>query len=263
MLKALGALCSEATRCNTLSRLFLDEFSTWEERPGPPMYDYWGPGNRAYSKIADGLDTLRQIREARETCYSPELADAWEYVEQGTLSDPLQQYRVGDSVFSMAHEAALTQGHDLLEMAGSAGIVPSDSADLEENFETVERAVKFFSGVKFHDLNAMIRREYLKAIALRGADQKSETGAVAVSVKNPPVRADNVKVSDVSYPENPDIRDLCLELAKEKAKPASVRRSNREVARDLLGCDDRKTTSVLRQAARFPHLWKQTDSADN
>jgi|GEM_PF-3434906 hypothetical protein len=75
--------------------------------------------------------------------------------------------------------------------------------------------------------------------------------------------AESPKSPQVSYPKDPDVKDLCEALAKELAKPESDRRSNIQVARDFFeesesdpNKRENKAQSRLREARKFPHLWK-------
>jgi hypothetical protein len=60
-------------------------------------------------------------------------------------------------------------------------------------------------------------------------------------------------------PESQEVRDLCQKLQREL--PEGHKQS--EIARDVAGGDDKKAQSLLRQARRFPHLWKNSDSSDS
>lgn len=58
-------------------------------------------------------------------------------------------------------------------------------------------------------------------------------------------------------PESQEVRDLCYKLRKELGEG----RSQMAIARELTGeseGDDRRARSLLRQARRFPHLWKKS-----
>jgi hypothetical protein len=65
---------------------------------------------------------------------------------------------------------------------------------------------------------------------------------------------DRLNSSGMPWPDNPDVRDLCKDLAEK-----SHRMSHIEVAREFTGeqpGDDKKARSLLRQARRFRHLWE-------
>lgn len=66
------------------------------------------------------------------------------------------------------------------------------------------------------------------------------------------------KSSDQRVPESADVRDLCAMLQKHAGRGKSLI----QIARDFTHekpRKDRKARSLLRQAQRYPHLWKSAD----
>jgi hypothetical protein len=67
------------------------------------------------------------------------------------------------------------------------------------------------------------------------------------------------KKSSGKHPDTADVRDLCAMLAD----PANRGKPKIGIARSLTkerAGKDKKAHSLLRQARRFPHLWRQADS---
>jgi hypothetical protein len=67
--------------------------------------------------------------------------------------------------------------------------------------------------------------------------------------------ADNPQNIGSRWPDNHDVRDLCILLSK-----LSGQKSDAEIARDftreVMG-RDKKAKNLLRQARRYRHLWKR------
>lgn len=73
---------------------------------------------------------------------------------------------------------------------------------------------------------------------------------------------DKAKNPHAKQPDNPDVRDLCHLLAKEQSHIHSGKKSTISIAREFTHekpNKDRKARSLLRQARRYPHLWKSAD----
>lgn len=68
--------------------------------------------------------------------------------------------------------------------------------------------------------------------------------------------ADNAQKPVKKMPDNPDVRDLCAELEKNAKKPSGKKRSEMQVALDFARDNEKKAKNLLRQARRYPHLWK-------
>lgn len=65
------------------------------------------------------------------------------------------------------------------------------------------------------------------------------------------------------YPVNQDVRDLCFQLHQCADKIASGQMTAIGVAREFVGeTEDQEkiANNILRQAQRFPHLWKSHDN---
>ena len=63
---------------------------------------------------------------------------------------------------------------------------------------------------------------------------------------------DSAKEHRIKWPDNPDVRDLCAVLARD----GGGTKSEIEIAREFAAGDNDKAENLLRQARRFPHLWK-------
>jgi hypothetical protein len=78
----------------------------------------------------------------------------------------------------------------------------------------------------------------------------------------PPARDRSQKDSQ-GMPDNPDVRDLCHLLDKNRDSLASGAKTEIGVAREFTRetpADDTKAQNLLRQARRYPRLWKRTDT---
>lgn len=67
------------------------------------------------------------------------------------------------------------------------------------------------------------------------------------------VSADNAKIIEpVKYPENQSVTDLCKELAERFGREPEAK-----IAREFCAGTNLNPASMLRQARRYPHLWKR------
>ena len=83
---------------------------------------------------------------------------------------------------------------------------------------------------------------------------------MACSPATPVNDPDSAKRRSPSLPDNPDVRDLCHLLNKNRDALNSKTKTEIGIAREFTGESahrDRKAKNLLRQARRFPHLWKQ------
>lgn len=93
-------------------------------------------------------------------------------------------------------------------------------------------------------------------------EQLAELQAVFVKFGDGTVKAvvtsqrhDNPKINKDSLPQNGDVRDLCLHLKAKLSGSASKAACTRDFC-ETNRIDSTKADSLLRQAERFPHLWR-------
>ena len=75
--------------------------------------------------------------------------------------------------------------------------------------------------------------------------------------------ADNEERQFEPTPDNPDVRDLCFLLRANRNKIESGEKTLIDIARGFTGestGNDSKAQGLLRQARRFPRIWKRADN---
>jgi hypothetical protein len=83
---------------------------------------------------------------------------------------------------------------------------------------------------------------------------------VAIDASPTTTPRDTKDKTDPKMPDNPDVRDLCHLLGKNQEKISKGDTSEIGVAREFTSGNDKKAASLLRQARRFPHLWRRADN---
>jgi hypothetical protein len=86
------------------------------------------------------------------------------------------------------------------------------------------------------------------------------TGAVEESSeRTADSKTDTRKKGPPTLPDSPDVRDLCRLLQKHLPEGWKQIEIARKFTGEMPG-DDRKAANLLRQARRFPHLWRSADT---
>lgn len=127
-------------------------------------------------------------------------------------------------------------GQSLLEVRlTAAGEVARSSLDDRQDVkETIANALDVDAPVHIHAIPA---------------PQKTTVETTA----RPIVSADNTKIVEpVKYPENQSVTDLCKELAERFGKESEAK-----IVREFCAGTNLNPASMLRQARRYPHLWKR------
>jgi hypothetical protein len=112
---------------------------------------------------------------------------------------------------------------------------------VEEHLTSFQSELAKIARPDFEDIEDAMRFELQEILEPRPAGEEKQ-----------PDRPDSHKKVSQDFPQNPDIRDLCLLLAKELPKG----RKKIEIAMEFASVSKREAENMLRQCNRFPHLWK-------
>jgi hypothetical protein len=100
------------------------------------------------------------------------------------------------------------------------------------------------------------RRALAKAYNLTRGEIAAEWRAAVKAITAPNDSADNAKKPENNLPENPDVRDLCLFLKAKRSDFATEIMCARGFC-ERHGIETEKASSLMRQARRYPHLWRR------
>ncbi len=112
--------------------------------------------------------------------------------------------------------------------------------------------------MRLYRLFRKLRKEVMVEPAFNRDDAVVGTGSTTEEESGQDTEAGTARKFPALLPDSREVRDLCHALQRELPNG----RSQIVIARELTGeseGDDRKAKSLLRQARRFPHLWKKTN----